>query len=247
MDYLSGVPEVDALLLDQMSDNDLVQYCQTSSTNRDLCEIGRIKKRILNYQNYLNFDHTTLFDYLPSRCMIYRHVVYEDQDIYRNEVDLFILDYNKSYSVSYLGSKDQFGQFSLIIEDYGWINRPLSIDRIIAMPYQGEAYYGVDVKTLYQIYNQLFGRIYAKEEVAINLQHLEKLTYQGTFQSFFNLMAYHLITKVQCIYLNLIDENVDNVDFTISPTYFDSEDGRKSAKNLIIDLLYYHDQLKSLY
>src|SRR4029079_5970916 len=106
MEYLTGVPEVDALILDQMDDDILLNYCQTSSTNNDLCSIGRIQRRINNYKDYLNFDHSRIFDHLKIPCMLIKHTEYEDEDIYRNEVDIYILKIDQYYHVGYLGCKD---------------------------------------------------------------------------------------------------------------------------------------------
>ncbi len=60
---LTNVPETDYLILQQMDDESLVQFCQTSEYATSLCLIPNIEKRLKLYKSYLEFDILDIDDY----------------------------------------------------------------------------------------------------------------------------------------------------------------------------------------
>jgi hypothetical protein len=247
--YLTNIPEMDTLIMDSMDDDTLVRYCQTSTTNQDLCLIPSVVKRIETYKRYLNFkigELDNIEQYLTFPYMLMYQNIVEEGTVFYSNLNIYIIEKDKYYYIGYIGSKDEHGIFNVVIEDYGWENRSITIHEIFSNTNnKGEEYFDFDLYTVYNIYVQLGFKKYAKNEVKkyLNL-FIDNMINDDSYQSFFNLLALYLKIKMHCIYLNLIDDNIDNQNYNIDdPKYFDSDQGINNANHLVNEIFYYYDLL----
>lgn len=245
--YLSGTPEVDLLLLDQMDDQSLLKYCQTSTTNNDLCTVNRIKNRINLYKRYLDLkldNYINNFDNLLSvPCIFTAESTVNDPDIFYNMIKLYIIQTNNYILIEYLGSKDENGNFESMIE-YKVKNKPITIKKIIDT--NPNANFSMDPGNYYNLFVNLGFKKYAKDETLEYLDMIVDADVDHGYKKYFNLIGIKLKLKLFCRFYNLIDYDIPinrNFGLQYNFDFFESDEYNDDINDMLNEIMYYYDLL----
>ena len=230
MEYFTNIPETDALILDQMSDDDLVNYCQTHQEVGQLCNIPRIKKRIDLYHRYKTFDISTIFDsienYAPYPILIHRYLAYDDGQLLILDDDIHIFKTNSYTNIKYYATQSDLDTYINISINNTHQNQLLN-NIINSYDDNRGTIWSLDLRTTYNVYISLGLQKYAKEEILkqLDMQYNLKNQYQNTnIKSFYFLFALHLWFKTQVILYGLLDDAIHNLDIDIDDEYVQSEE-----------------------
>ena len=197
--------------------------------------MGSIENRHNTHQRYLLTTTDDLLDNLTTPCMLIQQIKRGNHQVYYHTVNIFIIDNQKYYHIEYLGSKDQHDQLEVIINDLQWQNKPFNFEEVD----RPNAHYSFDIQSVSKIYKRIGFHNYINHDIQNYLNQFVNVAYDYTFQSFFEILALHLIGKMQCVYLNLIDEDVDNVEYTVNN--LDRLD--EGVNHLMEEILFYYDLL----
>ncbi len=220
---LTNIPEADYLILEQMEDDDLVHYCQTSDYAQELCLIPNIRKRIINYKKYLSFDVLDYTEYLESPYLICKMQKY---DYEYNDSDRYVLSYE-----FFIVRKDNYTLINYIAddtEDYGTIqvhithHENFNINDIYEE--NDITSYNFDLNTIYNIMLGQGLKKYAKEYLIAQINNARDSLVSNTgFAGFFETMGLLYWFKVNCMYLKLVNETIQPVDEDFTLDYIQSE------------------------
>lgn len=218
-------PEVNVLILDQMTDDDLIQFCQTDTYATELCSIPKIQNRINNYKFYKTFDISTIFDdienYCPYPLMIHRYARYEDDNLFIIDNDIHIL-----YQDKYVNIKC-FVQEDLQNDSYININvvehPPTQLKSIINSYESNEGtFWDLDLLSICHIYNNIGLKKYAQLKALERLNEHKnlQLNYQNyTLKDFYKLFVLRLWFLSHVILYKLEDDSIDNFNLDISDAF----------------------------
>jgi hypothetical protein len=229
MYQFTQVPEADALILDQMDDDTLVQFCQVNNESQDLCLIPKIKKRLNQYQLYKTFQLETIFNqienYASYPILIHRYELYEDINEFVLEDDIHILYQNKYVNMNcYANKLDDTAHLSLKINKH---NYPKTLNDII-MSYDDNqnAVWSLDVMSILQIYQSIGLDKYAKQEAIreLNKNNLKNKYQNHTLFDFLMLYINHLWFETQIILYKLKDIQLNEFDIIINQDDFNVDD-----------------------
>lgn len=218
-------PEVDLLILDQMSDDDLVHFCQTDVYAQGLCTIPKIKNRIDNYQYYKTFDYADILSnieqYCPYPIMIHRYDKFEDEQTFVISNDIFILYQDKYKNIICLTQEDLNvnGQTYINIDVIGeQMNKTLNT---IINSYENNEYvvWDLDLLSIYHVYVNIGLQKYAKIKTIneLNEHYKLKLNYQNnTLKDFYKLFILRIWFTSHVILYKLEDDSIDQLDIDIN-------------------------------
>lgn len=216
-------PEVDFLILNQMTDEDLVQFCQTDQYAQELCQIPIIKNRIETYKFYKTFDYATILNdieqYCPYPIMIHRYELFKDETLFGIENDLFILYEDKYKSISCLTQEDlspEGESFINIFVSGEDINKKFLT--IVNEKNTDFSIWNLDLVSIYRVYVTIGLKKYAKLKTIEQLnQHYQfKLNYGGlTLKDFYNLFILRLWFISHIILYKLEDDRIENFNLDI--------------------------------
>lgn len=234
----TDIPEVDYLILEQMEDDDLAQYCQTSEYARELCLIPNIKKRLDIYQQYLTFN---LMDIIPSYpfkspmiiCKIEKYN-YPNKTILSYE--LYIIKENYTI-IDYL-AREVDGEASILLD----INHPAEFD--INEILGEEASFNLDINTIYDILVDKGLNKYAKSYLINHVTStIDTIRFDDTIDQFFEVMGLFYWLKSQCMFLKIVQDTIDTLEQEFDISYIESEEGITLQNNMINAIDYYYNLL----
>lgn len=235
----TNVPETDYLILQQMSDYDLINYCQTSDYAQELCYIPNIRKRIINYKKYLDFnvlDHLNNLNppYLLSKMQKFDYE-YNDSDRYVLSYDFYIVKDNYTL-INYIADDT---------EDYGTIQVHITHDDNFNLDdiLEENTSWGLDIHTIYTIMVQEGLQKYAKEYLINYLDNARNLESKDGFAGFFEAMGLFYWFKINCMYLKLVNETIELVDEDFTLEYIQSQEAIDLKYRFINEIDLYYDLL----
>jgi hypothetical protein len=239
MEYFTNVPEVDALILDQMEDYDLINYCQSHENEYQLCLIPRIKRRVDLYQRYKTFDISSIFDnienYTNYPILIHRYFAYEDDQLFVLNDDIHIFKQNNYTKIKYFSTIDD--EESYMIVNINNLNNNILLNQIInSYDDNINTIWSLDLRSTYHIYQSIGLQKYAREETIkqLDIQYNLKQRYQSNIVTgFYFLFSLYLWFKTQCMLYGLIDDHINVLDLDVDEEYITSEAGQQT--NLIIN------------
>jgi len=232
-------PEVDALILDQMTDDDLVNFCQSDIYATTLCQIPRIKNRIDNYKYYKTFDISNIFDHIEQYCpypiMIHRYIVYNTDNLFMIDNDIHILYQNSYVNILCLTQEDrQVDAFNQIVnENYMNMNVTKRLENVklqtIINSYETNenSVWNLDLLSIYHIYNNIGLQKYAKLKVLEHLSEHKKLQsnyVDNDLRTLYKLFVLRLWFLSHIILYKLEDDEIDNLNIDIDDQFVQSEE-----------------------
>jgi len=234
------------MILDHMSDETLVRYCQTDSYAGQLCLIPRIKKRLDEYKLYKTFELDEILnqieDYTPYPLLIHRYEMQRDDESFIFNDTIYILYQDKYVEIkcqAYDGMDERYLNIQIIKRQ-----QAITLNTIINQyENNNDAVWSLDVMTIKNVYNHIGVKRYASlkaiEELDKNFLYKEEHL-NNTIEDYFTLFIIYIWFKSQVILYKLKDDQLDEIDIDIDDNYVDTPEYQvlKYELNKSIDDMY---------
>lgn len=235
---LTNIPETDYLILQQMNDEDLVQYCQTSEYARELCLIPNIRKRLNAYKAFLTFNLQDIGNYPFKQPMMICKIEKYNTDQYLLFYEIYIIKNNYTVIDYSADTKDDEGSMQI------GITHPLEIDFNAIFEQNNETTWDYDINTIYDILIQKGLDKYAKTYLINHLDNtMNSLILDNTIEEFTDIMGLFYWLKSQCMFLKLVDETIQVDEREFDLDYIHSEEGSDLRSKIIESINLYYDLL----
>ena len=240
---LTQVPETDYLILQQMNDQDLVQFCQTSEYATELCAIPNIKKRLNTYKAYLSFNilediENYEFKYPMMVCKIQTYdYMYNDNEQYILSYEIYIVKETTTV-IDYIADEKE-GEASMLLA----INQK-DFDFKSIFTLNNETAWDFDINTIYDMLLQKNLEKYAKSYLINHINNaIDSLILDNTIAEFFEIMGLFYWFKTQCMFLNLVHETIDSIEQEFDLTFIQSPEGVELKHKIMRTIDLYYDLL----
>jgi hypothetical protein len=243
-------PEVNVLILDQMNDEDLLQYCQINIYADSLCNIPKIKNRIETYKYYKTFELFTIFNdiekYVDYPIMVHHYEGGINEDNQTVILDtVYVINVDKYSIIQYYAAIDQDNNNSNYSIEVTESNIPITMSEILELnPDTGNDVWALDLKSTYMVYVNIGLEKYAKDKVmeVLNANYNLKAQYQTrTLQNFYLLFFLFEWFKTNAMILQLVDYDINNSEDELDIVFLNSTQYNDIIKNYNIEIDYIYN------
>lgn len=251
----SDIPEIDALIVDQMDDETLLKYCQVHRYAQSICLIPRIKRRIdlyIAYKQYNPKDDVDKLNQQPRPIMFYSKHEEENEDEYRLDYNFIVMFDDQIQQIGYFTgyNLENDGIIKVEVKDYiGYYN----VNDVMQL-FQSDRpqWWLFDIESLYFLYYNKGFRKYAKNIVRNLIDYMLKqfYSYEGSnsvnrFKRLLNLFGLYLWFQYQCHCLGIIVEYIDyNIEQHLTKEYIESVEAMNLITQWMNQIQYYYGLLE---